>query len=133
MQGMLNTGARSLRRDTVVLYGRLNLGATGAITTQTKRRSSGFTVARTGAGVYTITLGAKYSELLRLTATIVGANATYTAAAGREVYISSDLTTTTGIITIRFMRTDTGAVAELEDNAKVLIELALAQSAAEVA
>lgn len=133
MQGEFFPGAKSLRRETVKLYGRLNLGSTGAITTQTKQRFSGFKAARTGAGVYTLTLSSKYSELLGLGVTVIGANATYTAAAGREVFVTSDLTTTTAVITIKFLRTDTGAVAEIEDNAKVLVTLELSQVPAEFA
>lgn len=128
MQGMLNTGAKSLRRDTVKLHGRLNLGATGAITTQTMKKYSGFVAARTGVGIYTLTLGSKYTELLQLKCTLIGANATYPAAAGREYFITSDLVTTTGVITLKFLRTDTGAVAEIEDSAKVLVEITLAES-----
>lgn len=132
MQGLLFPGSKTLRRETVVLYGRVNLGATGAVSSQTKKKSSGFTVARTGAGVYTLTLATKYSELLGLNISLIGANATYTAAAGREFFITSDLTSTTGVITFKFLRTDTGAVAEVEDNAKLAIEVKLAQTTADV-
>lgn len=133
MQGALFPGPKARRRETVVLQGKLNLGATGAITTQTKKRFSGFTAARTGAGIYTLTLTTKYSELLNVVINIIGANATYAATAGREYFMSSDLTTTTGVITVKFLRTDTGAVAEIEDSAKVLITLELAQAPAEFA
>lgn len=132
MKGLLYPGPKSQRRELVMLCGRLNLGSTGAITTQTKKRLSGFVAARTGAGVYTLTLTNPYCELVNLKINIIGANATYTAAAGREFFITSDLTTTTGVITIKFLRTDTGAVAEIEDNAKVMVTLLLAQSPSEV-
>lgn len=132
MQGEFFPGPKSLRRETVTLYGRVNLGATGAISTQTKKRYSGFTVARTGAGIYTITLSSKYSELMRLAIVVIGANATYTSTAGREFFITSDLTTTTGVITVKFLRTDTGAVAEIEDSAKLMVSIDLAQTQADV-
>jgi Flp pilus assembly CpaE family ATPase len=128
MQGLLYPGSKRLRRETVTLNGRVNLGATGAVSTQTKQKLSGFVVARTGVGTYTITLSARYSELLGLDVNIIGANATYAATAGREMFITSDLTTTTKVITIKFLRTDTGAVAEVEDNAKLLFEINLAQT-----
>jgi hypothetical protein len=131
---LFNRGGLSPRRDQVDLVGRLNLGATGAITTQTKKKYSGFVAARTGAGVYTITLdktAARYAELLAFQATIIGANATYTATAGRDYYISSDLTATTGVITVKFLQVS-GAVAEIEDNAIVLLQLAMSTSAATV-
>lgn len=133
MKGLFYPGAVSQRRELVMLCGRLNLGSTGAITAQTKKRLSGFVAARTAAGTYTITLTNPYCELVNLKINIIGANSTYTAAAGRQYFITSDLTTTTGVITLKFLRTDTGAVAEIEDNAKVLITLLLAQSPSEVA
>jgi hypothetical protein len=132
MKGHLFPGERKLRRDTVRLHGRLNLGATGAITTQTKQRFSGFVAARTGVGTYTLTCSDKYSELLNFNINIIGANATYAAASGFGAFVTSDLITTTKVITIQFRRTDTGANAEVENNAKVLIDLELAQAQAEV-
>ncbi len=131
---LFNRGGLSPRRDQVDLAGRVNTSTSGAIATQTKKKFSGFVVARTGVGVYTITLdktAARYAELLMFNATIVGANATYTATAGRDYYISSDLTTTTGVITVKFLQVS-GAVAEVEDGAIILLALTLSTSAAQV-
>lgn len=132
---LFNRGGLSPRRDQVDLLGRVNLGTTGAITTQTLRKFSGYVLARTGVGTYTLTLdkvAARYAELLALVINVIGANATYTAAAGREYFITSDLTSTTGVITLKFLATTTGAVAEIEDNAKLIVKLTLSTSAAAV-
>jgi hypothetical protein len=127
MKGLLFPGAKKLRRETVTLHGRVNLGATGVVSTQTKQKLSGFTVARTGAGTYTLTLSDRYSELLGFDIMVIGANATYTTTAGRDVFITSDLTTTTKVITFKLLQVS-GAVAEAEDNAKLLIQVELAQT-----
>jgi len=47
----------SLDRKVVELFGHLTIGATGAITAED---SNGFSTARTGVGLYTITLQDKY-------------------------------------------------------------------------
>lgn len=113
------------------MQGRLNLGTTGAITTQTKKKLSGFVAARTGVGTYTLTIVGRFMELLNYNINFI--SATMPAANGISAFVTSDLSTTTGVITVQFRRTDTGANAEIVDNAKMLVTLELAQSPAEYA
>lgn len=127
MQGMqFIDGVKTYRREQCIYQTRLNLGVTGAITTQTKRKLSGVAAARTGVGLYTFTFPFKNSELLWYDFKLISATAP--AANGLDAFVTSDLSATTGVITVQFRRTDTGASAEIVDNAKVLCNFRFAQS-----
>lgn len=130
---LFNRGGLSARRDLIDLVGRMNTTAAGVITTQTKKKFSGFVAARTGAGLYTLTVektAAKYAELIDVDARII--LAAIPAANGVIPFVTSDLVTTTGVITVQF-RQASGAAAELMDNATVLWTITLGLSASQVA
>lgn len=64
----------ALSNDLVVLEGQITIGGTGAVATQAEARG-GFSVARTGAGHYTVTFANKYKTLCFAAGWVIPANA----------------------------------------------------------
>lgn len=60
---------RALNRDVVIIAGSFAPNGSSAISASS-RKGKGFTVARTSAGLFTITLTEKYANLLSATATV---------------------------------------------------------------
>jgi hypothetical protein len=59
---------QALDREVKWLFGEVTIGAAGAVTSET---SHGFSTARTGTGLYTITLQDAYPELLASSAIVL--------------------------------------------------------------
>lgn len=114
----------------VKLYGTFTTTTSGTIGSSSCK---GFSVAKTATetGRYTVTLGDKWNGLLGVNVAIEGAaDAAYTASQGlcsllRNVDVSSAKT-----LDIQFADPATSADAELEDGAKVYIEITLKNSSA---
>lgn len=119
----------SLTKGVVSLYGRVLLGASGAISTATLPITQGFTIVKTAAktGRYTVTLQDRYFSLLGVNVTILGAtDAAYTTAKGQwNGLVRNNLVSTSKTLDLQMQRTDTGADAEVEDNLTLFIELKL--------
>jgi len=127
MKGLLFPGAKSTRRETLTISHVLNLGITGAITTQSKL--DGVSAARTAAGTYLFTFDSRYSAVLAVFATIKGANATYIGTAGFFPFIATGgdlINSATKTISVK-MLDFAGAVAEVENGAVVLFEFDLVE------
>jgi hypothetical protein len=129
----MNRGGLSPRRDQIDLFGRMNTSTSGTITTQTKKKFSGFVAARTGVGLYTLTVdrtAARYNELLDFAGKLYGA--AFAAGKGLVPICTVDALTTTGILTMQFVN-DAGAITgEIPDGASVLWSLTLSLSASTV-
>lgn len=98
----------------------------GAISSQTSAKYSDMTAALHGstAGLYTLTLGRSYTELLGFSLTIKGANTTYGNTAGREYFLlpSTDVTSQSAPnIAVQFIRNSDSAVAQVENGATIII------------
>lgn len=131
---LLNTGGKSPRRDQVDLFGRMNTSTNGTITTQTKKKFSGFVVAKGGGnGLYTLTVdrtACRYVEMLDFSGKLLGA--AFAAGKGLVPICTIDASATTGIITVQFVN-DAGAITgEIPDGASVLWSVTLSLSAAAV-
>lgn len=134
----------SVRRGVVHLYGKVTLGSSGAVSSQTGAKQAGFTVAKTAAetGRYTVTLvksdgttAATYSELLYVGATLVGTtDAVMTTDKGVTYFLRNSAVTTAGTFDIQFATniTDTGTEtyvdANPENSAVILIHIVLSNS-----
>lgn len=131
---LMNRGGQSPRRDQVDLFGRMNTSTNGTITTQTKKKFSGFVAAKGGGnGLYTLTLdktASRYAELLDVGGKLLGA--AFAAGKGLVPICTIDASATTGIITMQFVN-DAGAITgEIPDGASVLWSVTLSLSASAV-
>ncbi len=120
----------SLQKGVVFLFGTLILSTSGTIGTANTRKKSGFTVAKTGseAGRYTVTFDDVYQALLWYDGKITGAtDAAYTTAKGLGVLVRN-VNIAAKTLDIQFVRTDTGADAEIEDSASIYLAFALSNS-----
>jgi hypothetical protein len=123
--------AHTFEGGVVKLYGKVTLGASGAIASQSCK---GFSVEKTASevGRYTVTLEDKYSSLLSAQVAVQGADdAAYTSAKGlgwmlRAVDVSSSKT-----LYVQFLdREAAPADAEVADSSVLYIELTLKNSSA---
>lgn len=124
----------STRKGIVLLFGKVVLGASGAISSQTGAKLAGFTVEKTATktGRYTLTLDKNYNELLYGHVTVVGADdAAYTTAAGIDCIIR-DVDTGggagDGTFELQLTRSDTSADAEAINSAELRIFIAVCDS-----
>lgn len=120
----------SLRRGRITLHGTMVMGAGGAISTNVDRRSSGFTVTKTGseAGRYTITFDdIGYTWLGYVGNIMLADDAAATDAKGYFLgaYRDNDLATD-GTIEIQAQDPDSMADAELQDSVTVNLTFFLA-------
>jgi len=131
----------AIGQSNVIITGRVVLGAGGAISS-TDSRGGGVTVTKTGAtsGRYTFQLIAAQDvpltsmTLLYANATIIGPNtAALTDAKGRDPVLRADdvgRNNNDGTFEMQFTDADTGADAEVEDNASFVYMLVLGNSSA---
>ena len=109
----------SLNREVIFLFGTVTTSTAGAIASQTGK---GFAVARTSAGLYTITLSDIYASLFQTDVSLRAA--TVTPGAGQLATVSSvDLGAQT--ITVKIYRPDTQVVADVDDGAVISISFLL--------
>ena len=123
----------TLEAGVVKLYGSATTSTSGTLaSTATK----GFSIAKTAAetGRYTITLEDDWVKLLSASVTLVGSSdAAYTGAAGIVSILRNDTVGVSGGKTVQIQWTTavaTPADAEIENGAKMLIELTLKNSTA---
>ena len=132
MANQLLYGLQGVREAGIVkLYGSFVTSTSGAVASSDCK---GFTVAKTGTetGRYTVTLGQKYTKLRAASVMIEGsADTAYTTAKGVTAILRGVDVTTNGVLYIQFVDSDGSAAdAELEDGAKVYIELTLKNTSA---
>lgn len=112
----------SVSRGMVFLAGRFLLGSSGAIgATVDSAKHCGFTLTKTATktGRYTVALDKNYNRVIWADAKVWGADdAAYTTAKGLDVLLRDDDVgqgAADGTFEIQFVRSDTGADAEVED------------------
>lgn len=96
---------------------RVTTGNTGAIASQDT--DSTVVAARSSAGVYTLTLPTAFKRLLKFGVVFIGTPGAATT--GYQWAVTSDLTSTTGVITVTFTRGSDNAAAELPNNTVFLV------------
>lgn len=121
----------------VKLFGYVEIGASGLISTTVPAKCDGFTITKTAAqlGRYTITLDDKYSRLLGVNVTLNGDDtAAYTTNTGAFTFVRSGSAITNGgskVFYIQFAAigpataTATYVDAEVESNVEIAIEITL--------
>lgn len=117
---------QGVRREVVRLQGRVTLDGASAVSAAAAEspKLTGFSMARTGVGVFRITLRDKWVKLLGVNITVVAA--AVAATAGREYFVSAEaVSAATPTIDVTFVRTDTGAAAEVTASAVLLVEVVL--------
>jgi hypothetical protein len=117
----------TLERGVVKLFATVTTSTSGAIASSS---ALGMTITKTAseAGRYTVTLSDKYVSLLAANALVEGAaDAAYTTAKGSQAILRG-VDIAGKVLYVQFVRTDTGADAELEDGAKFFLELTLKNS-----
>lgn len=124
-------GAMALEAGTIKLYGYVQTGSSGAITSQDCR---GFSIAKTGSetGRYTVTLEDSYVAFRNCSISVQGtADAAYTTAKGLGYLIRGE-DVANKVFYIQFVNAaQPQADAELEDSAKFFVEITLKNSSVE--
>lgn len=127
----------SLTPGIVKLFGYVEMGASGAISTTVPAKCDGFTITKTAAktGRYTITLDDKYSRLLGVNVTLNGDDdAAYTTGKGNFCFVRAGDDITDGASKVFYLQfatigpataTATCVDTELEDNVEITIEITL--------
>lgn len=122
---------QSLRRGRVTLFGKVVLGAGGAISTNVDRRSAGFTVTKTATktGRYTLTFDDVGYHFLGMSVNIVGPDdAAMTDAKGVFLgVVRDDDLATDGTIEFQMQDADSMADAEVQDSATLYIVVNLSR------
>ncbi len=111
-----NQFVRSLERQIVKLFGNVAIGATGAPTLSVSLSKGIASIARTGAGAYTITLQDQYLALAQFSVSIQLASGA--PAAPIVVVRTVNLLAAAPVITIQFL--NTSGVATDPDNGTTL-------------
>lgn len=93
---------QGLNKELKLIAGTFSIAASGGAATKTQ--GLGYTVAKSGTGVYTITLDDRYNALVAATATVQAATAADLVAQA----VSSDVTAATPTVVLRL---NAGAVA----------------------
>lgn len=111
------------RRNALAFQHSMTIGAAGAIGSQDT--DSGVTAALGTPGLYTLTLPKSYRKLLNLSAIVV------TAVPGAATWVvqyvvTSNLVTTTGVITVQFFVASTGAAGNLANPTTVIWNIEVA-------
>jgi len=123
--------AGSKTNGVIKLYGQVTLGNSGAISSSS---CDGFTIAKTASktGRYTVTLGQNYNKLLGCSVQIIGPDdAAFTDAKGVDPKLRDNDVgggANDGTFEIQFVDADSGADAEVQDSAVLLIEITLKNS-----
>ena len=124
MQGGLYSGARTPRPEDVTLRSVVTIGASGAVTNQTKRKVSGFVVTRSAAGIYHVTLLNKWAELTGWALGFMAASDAPAANTGTQLVLRSETVTTTKLVIIHVKEETTPtANADPASGAKLSITL----------
>ena len=110
----------SLHREAVMLMGQVTTSTSGAIASQ---KCKGFSVARTGAGVYVVTLENAYAALLDAQIVPVAA---LNAAKGAVSIVTAEAVATTPSVTITLLD-GAHAAADPVDGAVLLVSLKLSR------
>lgn len=111
----------SLNRETVTLFGTITTTTSGAIGSQSCK---GFSVTRTGTGVYRIALQDAYAALLNLSATL--SVASVTAGKGQLFFVSTN-TPLSSVLDVTVVRPDTQVAADVNDGALVSFAITLSR------
>jgi hypothetical protein len=121
----------TLEAGVVMLYGSVVTSTSGTIASKTGK---GFTITKTASetGRYTITLADKYTSLLSVRVSVVGAaDAAYTGSKGLMSFLRNVDVSSAGTFDVQFTTVvATPADAELPDAASFLIEVTLKNSSA---
>jgi hypothetical protein len=113
----------SLNREVVTLFGSVTTSTGGAIASQSCK---GFSVARTGTGVYAVTLQDAYAAVLdsRVTLSV----AAITAGKG-QLFVLTTNTPLSAALVLKVYRPDTQVVADVDDGAVLLFSISLSRVA----
>jgi hypothetical protein len=114
-------GAMAIEKGLICLYGRVVIGAAGAIASQDCR---GFSIASDGSSAYTITLEDNYNALYMVSSNVIDAVA---AGEGKFVQITSE-DVTTATIAITTVASDDGLAADIAADGILLLEITLKNS-----
>ena len=118
-------GAMCIEKGLICLYGRVEVGAGGAISSQDCR---GFSAAATGApGVYDVTLEDNYTELYMLSSNVLDAVA---AGEGKIAQLTAE-DVANGTLQFTVVATDDGLAANIADGGRLLLEITLKNSSVE--
>ena len=113
----------SLNREVVTLYGTVTTTTSGAVGSQACK---GFTVSRTGTGVYAIALQDAYAAVLDVGFTI--AVSAITAGKGQIIALTTDTPLSSALV-VKVYRPDTQAVADVDDGAVIKLAITLSRVA----
>ena len=118
-------GAMCIEKGLICLYGRVEIGAAGAIDSQDCR---GFSVALNASpGVYDVTLEDNYTELYMLSSNVLDAVG---AGEGKLAQLTvGDVTNV--ILQFTVVATDDGLAADIADGGRLLLEITLKNSTVE--
>ncbi len=114
-------GAMAIEKGLICLYGRLVIGAAGAIASQDSR---GFSVVSDGSSVYTVTLEDNYNDLRMLSTNVIDAVA---AGEGKLAQITAE-DVANGTLEFTTIATDDGLAADVASGGIILIEITLKNS-----
>jgi len=124
---------KTIQRESFIVHSTVILGASGAISSQTGAKKSGFVVAKTAAkvGRYTVTLvGGTRAEINNALVTILGTtDAAFTDASGIIAAVRNNNIASAGTIEIQMVRNTTLADTEVQDNLTLLITLFISKVA----
>lgn len=126
MNGIMHPLKGSRTRKVGFLFGFVTTTAGGAIDATASANCVGFSVTRTGAGVYRIVLEDKWVAIVDAYATAFVA--AYAAAKGGPVGRMKANSVANGTIDIEFLRSDTIAAADVPDTAVVNFHIYVADS-----
>lgn len=124
---MFTEKAFTLSKNTVKLFAKVTIGATGAPTMSVVDSMGVASVSRTSAGVYKITLQDSYPKLLNIDATQILASG-LPAAPSFAVKTETVATLATPVINVCFSAA--GVATEVDSGAVLLLEITLKNSSA---
>jgi len=113
-------------RKVVKLFGFITTTTAGAIDSAASTNCNGFTVARTSAGLYRLTLENTYQSLIMAQAIANKASASWVAGKGVASLLSA-FSMANGTVDIAFID-DTGVVDDVTDGSLIFFELTFADS-----
>jgi hypothetical protein len=108
------------------LFGFITTTTSGTIDSAASTNCVGFSVTRTGAGVYRITLDEKYVTIINAIGTVFVS--AWAAAKGGPIGRPKAVSVANGTIDIEFLRSDTLAAADVPDAAVINFEITVADS-----
>ena len=117
-------GAMAIEKGLICLYGRVTIGAAGAVASQDCR---GFSVVSDGSSVYTVTLEDKYNALYMVSSNV---NDAVAALEGKFVQITSE-DVANGTLEFTTVASDDGLAADIATDGVLFLELTLKNSSVE--